>query len=597
MAAGLLGVREHEGRRSDDAADEAHGAGRATCTLRRTSSHLQPPNWRYDMTDSKTIRRPQRGASARAGTTFRCTRAAWRMTALAFAFMLTATASGQGGNIYLTGHDILLHSGQAGYDLVILDYLRSAGLPNEILAADYEIAVIGSEFNGFWQWSNFTTAFPTGYPPVVFIDADANTSVALWEADLGVFGGAALFDCIVVLSHESCGGCSMTTMGSNNLNDAQLLIQNLFNSDGMDVWANAGANLPTYYNFLPAGFLSTAPPVGGFTFCATPEGLAQGLTCAMTAGFPTHNQFVGFSPVLDVWEQECTGNPPLCGSPATGAVISVAAQKITLGCMDVVPEEILCVLDDSGCVDYTFTITNNSGVVAEYLLFPSDDIEPNVIDLDSVPGDGGMATVTITICGAPPGEEYCFDMILADAAFEECCPAREHCVDIPLCDCGQVHTESFECTDDGNFVYTFTLDNLFAGDIYHTFLVDLPDGVTADPDYFDLVALGGQVPQFGSIVLSTTISGATAGEEICFRVTTHIESLEECCAFDVCITAPDCCPACPGRLQWRQQRRLFADLLILISEWGQSGVQSDIDCNRIVDFEDLLLLLCAWCPS
>ena len=33
----------------------------------------------------------------------------------------------------------------------------------------------------------------------------------------------------------------------------------------MDLWVNAGARLPTYYNFLPPGFVLTGPPINGNT--------------------------------------------------------------------------------------------------------------------------------------------------------------------------------------------------------------------------------------------------------------------------------------------------------------------------------------------
>ena len=45
----------------------------------------------------------------------------------------------QGGNIFLTGHDVLLHGHQNGYDAVILDYLRGAGTSLEIARTDYDI--------------------------------------------------------------------------------------------------------------------------------------------------------------------------------------------------------------------------------------------------------------------------------------------------------------------------------------------------------------------------------------------------------------------------------------------------------------------------
>ena len=54
-------------------------------------------------------------------------------------------AQAYAGNIYLTGHDMDEHDGQAGYDTQVLDYLRDT-----IPRASYDIAVVGSGVGAFF---------------------------------------------------------------------------------------------------------------------------------------------------------------------------------------------------------------------------------------------------------------------------------------------------------------------------------------------------------------------------------------------------------------------------------------------------------------
>ena len=258
------------------------------------------------------------------------------------------------------------------------------------------------------------------------------------------------------------------------------------------------------------------------------------------------NQWMWFNPdtstITNPFRTGALPNAPAASSKEMYIFRIGPLDQLFTECMEVEAEEILCVPDGSGDITYTFTITNNSGVDAEYLQIPNINVAPNVIPLGGLSGAGGMTTVTVTIANATPGEPFCFDLILADAGFEACCPLREHCIDVPECDCGQIRDETIECTGVANeFFYSFTLDNFYPGDIHHAFLI-MPAGVTANDDYFDLVALGGPVPQYGSINLSTVISGAAPGDELCFLVSTHIDTLEECCVFEHCITVPDCNP-------------------------------------------------------
>ena len=70
---------------------------------------------------------------------------------LGIGLLLVLPQTARAGNIYLTGHDVLLHIGQLGYDDVILDFLREEGTPGEIPKENYSIAVIGSGV-GRWEF-------------------------------------------------------------------------------------------------------------------------------------------------------------------------------------------------------------------------------------------------------------------------------------------------------------------------------------------------------------------------------------------------------------------------------------------------------------
>ncbi len=135
----------------------------------------------------------------------------------------------------------------------------------------------------------------------------------------------------------------------------------------------------------------------------------------------------------------------------------------------------------------------------------------------------------------------CFRLILTDENVVECC-SIETCVELPPCDCLQIRAESIDdpvCSPDGltvDFDYSFTIENLFGQVLEHAFLLSLTPGVTFDPDYFDLPS----VPPNGQVNLSTTVLGASPGQEVCFLVTVHNANLEECCSIQHCITAPDC---------------------------------------------------------
>ena len=271
-------------------------------------------------------------------------------TIFAIAF---SVSSAFGGAVMLTGHDILLHSGQNGYDGVILDFLRAEG--GETKAA-YDIAVLGSAGTGF---ANFTGGISenlsglghggaatldgvlTGYGSVTFYDPTAATA-----AGAGAGGWAEILakDAMIVLSHTTCGGCSMTTTDSTELNLQSADIATAFNA-GMDIWGNSGATLGTFYDFLPAGATTSAASISTSTgFSATVAGLGIGISDAapsMINGFPTHNNFSAFDTAFTVYETHSTeGN----------ITIGIQSATISTGGIDPIPEPGTMLLFGSGLV-------------------------------------------------------------------------------------------------------------------------------------------------------------------------------------------------------------------------------------------------------
>ncbi len=238
-----------------------------------------------------------------------------RAAALALAFgAITGTASA--GSIYLTGHDVLLHSGQASYDNVILNWLRGAGTTSEIAAANYDIALVrGNASSGGLGSLGVNTLEGFG---------------TLTQANITSFADAAAFtaflsgkDVLVIPDHTSCGGCNFSTADSALLNGFAPQIASFFNAGG-DIFGGSGASLSTYYDFLPPGAVASGLPIGGSSgFVATAAGVAIGILPNMINGFPTHNRFTGFDPDFTIFETR----PQTSGDE----VISIGIRDATIG--------------------------------------------------------------------------------------------------------------------------------------------------------------------------------------------------------------------------------------------------------------------------
>lgn len=222
-----------------------------------------------------------------------------------------ALSTAQAGDIYLTGHDVLLHSGQAGYDAVIIDYLRGVDAK-----ATYSVGVIGTSgvgFAAFTGGANITGGAPVHAIPLAGTMAGYGSATFYDAATLAATGPAAVaatlagLDLLIIESHISCGGCSLTDAGVVAVNSMAAEIATAFNA-GMDIWGQSGSSSATYYGFLPPTAVATGAPIGGaFGFTATAAGAGIGIVDATHInGYPTHNRFASHDAAFTVMETRGT---------------------------------------------------------------------------------------------------------------------------------------------------------------------------------------------------------------------------------------------------------------------------------------------------
>lgn len=215
---------------------------------------------------------------------------------LVVAMAMGCAGEAAAGSIYLTGHDVLLHSGQNSYDNVILNYLRGAGTASEIPAGSYDILLLRG-FSGSVGSIGITTL--EGFGTITIRDI----------ADFGGVGGAAALttaltgnEVVVIPSHTSCGGCDLTTGDADILESLSAVFTAYFNAGG-DIYANSGADDTSFYNFLPPSAVASGTSISGSSgFVATAAGLAILIQNNMINGFPTHNRFSSFDSDFTVFE-------------------------------------------------------------------------------------------------------------------------------------------------------------------------------------------------------------------------------------------------------------------------------------------------------
>lgn len=232
------------------------------------------------------------------------------------ALAVSMAGPARAGSVYLTGHDIFLHSGQNGYDVVVLDFLRSEG---SIARADYDIGFLtnGGVSNPTTRYAvagfgSVTTASPTSFADGTAFATFLSGIDALlipWRIDIGAAGSAAI-------------------------NSFAAQIADYFNAGG-DIFAasnrcsDCGGSLfdANYYDFLPPGAAASGPNIPGDPssgFVATAAGTGIGINQAtMLNGFPTHNTFSSFASAFTVMEVYGGTTPnPVVSIGLTGGTIT-----------------------------------------------------------------------------------------------------------------------------------------------------------------------------------------------------------------------------------------------------------------------------------
>ncbi len=212
----------------------------------------------------------------------------------------------QGGNIFLTGHDILSHSTgasgyQNGFNIVVLDYLRGAGSPNAISRASYDVGVI-----------NVNSSFlPDPRVSATFGSLSTlNITASTTPAQVATF--LASIDVLAVPEHNGSAAINL-------FNSFATQIEAYFNAGG-DLFVDSSNGQANYYGFLPSVIGADGPGINQSTgFVATAAGTAIGITNSMINGFPTHNTFGSPDPVFTVFETHPQG------------IVSIGAQNVVIG--------------------------------------------------------------------------------------------------------------------------------------------------------------------------------------------------------------------------------------------------------------------------
>ncbi|NQZ57621.1 MAG: hypothetical protein HRT88_09185 [Lentisphaeraceae bacterium] len=202
------------------------------------------------------------------------------------------------GNVFLTGHDVLSHGGQNGYDTVIVDYLRT---DSGKTAASYNLGVLS--------------------PYGISVSSAGYTSKS--TSNVTSYANAAAFD--VFLS-----GIDALIIGENTnsttLSNYSAGIATFFNNGG-DLWVNSSNGSTGYYNFLPPAVAGDGPGIGSSSgFTATTAGSGMGITSSKINGFPTHNSFTTYSSALTVFED------------FNGVAVSLGIQNTTFEGIAAAPE-------------------------------------------------------------------------------------------------------------------------------------------------------------------------------------------------------------------------------------------------------------------
>ena len=244
----------------------------------------------------------------------------------------------------------------------------------------------------------------------------------------------------------------------------------------------------------------------------------------------------GCSKPIAIWNPTtgCQSFSPATTPGSAGTGVSCAIENPTIECGSATTSDEFTV---------TVDVVNNSGFDVTKLVIPGlvggVSVSPNIIDV-FLPDKETLFGVQLFLNGGNAGDIVCIPVGLMatddTGALFECC-GTEVCVELPAC-CMDISDESITVNAANDTEYTFTVTNLgglaptVAGHLFMS--VVSPLGVSISNEWHDLGTLNDGDP----ITLSTIISGAQPGAEICFQITMHDATLNECCGIVHCITIP-----------------------------------------------------------
>lgn len=242
--------------------------------------------------------------------------------------------------------------------------------------------------------------------------------------------------------------------------------------------------------------------------------------------------------------------------------INIDEKKSCSSCGAISDQKVIC---DKGAFTYTFTVTNNSSQIIQYLLLSPPPgatytISPNVINLGGSPLNPGQSTtVSVTIGNASPGDNICINVALADKSLAVCCTIQT-CVKLPECPCLKTDY-NVKCAGNGSYTLTVVIQNQTSLPIQQVFAVATsPASLNISPQVVTLPTplLPGQ-----ATTITLTLSGVPPAQQVCLQLTPLSETKETCCSVRICVFLPQC-PV--GSVKNNENRKRAAAIQMRVAE-------------------------------
>ncbi|HWS71626.1 MAG TPA: hypothetical protein VN605_05905, partial [Thermoanaerobaculia bacterium] len=211
-------------------------------------------------------------------------------------------------------------------------------------------------------------------------------------------------------------------------------------------------------------------------------------------------------------------------------------------CLSMSNPKVLCTGDGTGdyLIEFDFKNLTPDQIYHLFLIPPPGvTATPNYINFSSSPVQpGGTVHVgPIRIHGALPGS-ISLMISIHNQDLVQCCAVTIP-IELPPCECAQVtKSEGPFCEFNGHYGYSFTLQNLFNGPVSYLLVTpESPSTATFTPNVISLTTPL-QYGQSGSFLLS--LGNVSAGQTVCFRISTHNADFRECCSIRICVKIPKC---------------------------------------------------------